>query len=448
MGAGWLIAVIKIIIFLKGLAAAFFVYLVYKPLRFCLRLVFYQLVVRFYSWYLPLAKKFGWFGRQRRALPLVFHQRLVHIFLILISVFLILVNLTGPTRAGGLTEKAQNTILYDLIKSEYDNYEEDEQYVVETFDQEAVISPLQQSYLENLSSVRAQPRVNMNGEEEAADETISTAQDGSALVKPDIASTRISKRTRTGPVVHTVVPGDTVSTIAEEFEISVSTILWENNLSAYSLIRPGDQLTILPQSGLTHKVAKGENLGSLAKKYGVTEEEIMTANKLAAGAVLAVGEKLFVPGGKKVNYPAPAPKTYSGLAAIKNIITAPSAKPVPGNKMNWPTVGNRLTQYFSWRHLAIDIANKTGTPIYAADAGTVEYLGWGKGYGNQIVIDHGGGKKTRYAHLSSFSVKNGAKVDKGQTIGAMGSTGWSTGSHLHFEVIINGAKNNPLNYLR
>ncbi|MCU0678903.1 MAG: M23 family metallopeptidase [Planctomycetes bacterium] len=288
----------------------------------------------------------------------------------------------------------------------------------------------------------------MGGEEEADDGLVPIAQDGSAVVKPDIASTRISKRDRTSPLVYTVVPGDTVSTIAEEFEISVSTILWENNLSAYSLIRPGDQLTILPQSGLTHKVVKGETLGSLAKKYGVTEDDIITANKLQRESVLAVGEKLFVPGGKKINYPAPATKSYTGISALKDIITLPGTKPVPGNKMNWPTVGNRITQYFSWRHLAIDIANKTGTPIYAADAGTVEYLGWGKGYGNQVVIDHGGGKKTRYAHLSAFSVKNGAKVDKGQAIGAMGSTGWSTGPHLHFEVIINGAKNNPLNYLR
>jgi len=94
------------------------------------------------------------------------------------------------------------------------------------------------------------------------------------------------------------------------------------------------------------------------------------------------------------------------------------------------------------------VANKVGTPLFAADSGVVEYAGWGRGYGNQIVIDHGGGKKTRYAHCSKFYVTKGEKVAKGETVAAMGSTGWSTGSHIHFEMIINGRKYNPLNYIR
>jgi len=116
--------------------------------------------------------------------------------------------------------------------------------------------------------------------------------------------------------------------------------------------------------------------------------------------------------------------------------------------MNWPTVGHYITQYYSWRHQGLDIANKIGTPLYAADAGVIETAGWGRGYGNQIVINHGGGKKTRYAHLSKFYTKKGQKVDKGEAIGTMGSTGRSTGPHLHFEIIINNIKYNPLNYIR
>ena len=115
---------------------------------------------------------------------------------------------------------------------------------------------------------------------------------------------------------------------------------------------------------------------------------------------------------------------------------------------SWPTAGHNITQYYSWRHTGIDIANKSGTAIYAADAGTVEIVGWNSGgYGNQIIIDHGGGKKTRYAHLSSFGVQAGETVSKGQYIGGMGSTGRSSGSHLHFEVIIDGKRYNPLNYV-
>jgi murein DD-endopeptidase MepM/ murein hydrolase activator NlpD len=116
--------------------------------------------------------------------------------------------------------------------------------------------------------------------------------------------------------------------------------------------------------------------------------------------------------------------------------------------MNWPTVGHRISQYYSWRHLGLDVANKTGTPIYSSDAGTIEFAGWSTGYGNNIIVDHGGGKKTRYAHLSKFYVEKGDSAEKGEAIGEMGSTGWSTGPHLHFEVIINGRKYNPLNYIK
>ena len=116
--------------------------------------------------------------------------------------------------------------------------------------------------------------------------------------------------------------------------------------------------------------------------------------------------------------------------------------------MKWPTVGHRITQYYSWRHTGLDIANKTGTPLYASEGGTVDYSGWSNGYGYNVLINHGGGKKTRYAHASKLYVKKGDVVSKGEAIAAMGSTGWSTGPHIHFEVIINGVKKNPLNYIK
>ncbi len=116
--------------------------------------------------------------------------------------------------------------------------------------------------------------------------------------------------------------------------------------------------------------------------------------------------------------------------------------------MVWPTVGHTVTQYYSWRHTALDIANKVGTPIYASGEGVVEVASWNAGgYGYQIVINHGGGRETRYAHLSAFAVKVGDRVTKGQNIGSMGSTGNSTGPHVHFEVIVNGKRANPLSYV-
>jgi murein DD-endopeptidase MepM/ murein hydrolase activator NlpD len=449
LGATALIYIIKFLYIIKRLITAFFVFVLYKPGRFILRLFFYQVVVRLYRRYISLMSRLGWSRRKTRLVNYLFSQKLVHIFVFILTVVLIFINLTARTRADVLNEMANKTILADLIKSEYSEYAADEELIVETFDKEAAVSSIERYYLDNLSSLKPQPGISMNGqEEEGGFEEIPTIQGGTSMIKPEIATTQISKRPRPGIITYTVQSGDTISTIAEEFDISVSTILWENNLTAYSIIRPGDELVILPTTGLTYKVAKGDTLANIAMKYKVDETVILEANKLASAAKLQIGQKLLVPGGRKAYYATAEPKAYTGFSALRDFVQAPSAKPVAGNKMNWPTLGYQITQYFSWRHHAVDIANKIGTPVFAADAGGVEYVGWGQGYGNQIVIDHGGGKKTRYAHLSKAYVKVGERVSKGQTIAAMGSTGWSTGPHLHFEVIIDNSKYNPLNYIR
>jgi len=405
--------------------------------------------VKLYGLYLSLIKKLGWENAKENLLMFIFNQKLVHIAVALVTIMLFSVNFTAKTRAEEISSDVRKTILADLVSSEFGDYgaaEEDGQLVVETFDQEPDISPAQQTYLDNLTALKPQPKATMGEEEEP--EEIQTIQEGTSIVKKDLAATQKIKRPRNDVVTYTVKPGDSISTIAEEFEISVNTVLWENNLSAYSVIKPGQELSILPFTGVKHEIAKGENLSSIAKKYKVGENVILEANKLASADTLKIGEKLLIPGGEKVSYASYQPASYRGISAIKDFVKTPNAVPIAGNKMNWPTAGNRITQYYSWRHLAVDIANKIGTPIYAADAGTIEYVGWGTGYGNQIVIDHGGGKKTRYAHLSKFYISKGERVGKGQTIGAMGSTGWSTGPHLHFEVVINGKKYNPLNYIK
>ncbi len=447
-GASLLFYIFQVLILLKRFLTAFFVFLLIRPLHFVLRLIFYKLVVPGYSRYLSLLRRLGWKGLEQNVLAFFFHQKLVHVLVVVITIMLIAINLAPKTKAVGFTDKAQQTILAELIKNEFEGYDdENERLIVETFDQEAVISPIQQNYLDNLGAFRPQPRASLN-DIAVEEESLPTIQGGTSIVKPDLAATRITKRARTETVEYKVQPGDTISTIAQEFEVSVSTILWENNKTAYSIIRPGETLRILPVSGVSHEVAKGENIGSIAKKYDVEENVVMETNELKPGDTLKVGQVLLIPGGRKVTEPQYTTTSYTGFSAIRDIVTSPSATPVSGNKMNWPTVGSRITQYYSWRHTAVDIANKVGTPIYAADAGTIEVAGWGTGYGNQIVIDHGGGKKTRYAHLSKFYVEKGDTVTKGQTIAAMGSTGWSTGPHVHFEVIINGVKQNPLNYIK
>lgn len=458
-GATFLLIFLKSAFYFKKFLIWFFSLFAYKPLKVILRFIFYKIVVKLYGSYLSFLNRMGWNGLRGNTFGFLFNQKLVHILVVLLTFFSVFVNLSSKTNAEYQVGDINSTILSQLIKSEFETDPEDEQLIIETFDQEATVSSLHQSYLDNLSSIKPQARVSL-GEENDEEELITNQNTGS-IVNQDRALTKISKKVREKTITYTVKIGDTISTIAEEFEISVSTILWENNLTAYSIIRPGNVLDILPVSGVSHTVKKGESVTLLANKYSISEVDIISFNKLDASGRLIMDQKIIIPGGRKLIDETSKPRTYSGLAVIKGFIGDSgkgilskdiakdfNAVPLQGNKMNWPTVGNRITQYYSWKHHAIDIANKIGTPLYAADAGVVELAGWGTGYGNQILIDHGGGKKTRYAHASKFYVERGEKVAKGQIIAAMGSTGWSTGSHIHFEVIINGVKYNPLNYIK
>jgi len=199
-----------------------------------------------------------------------------------------------------------------------------------------------------------------------------------------------------------------------------------------------------------YTVKSGDTLSRIASIYSIEIDKINSANDLAGG--LKAGQKIILPGATRISQPQAAAKpstSYTGISAIRDFIQAPAAK-VTGSKMAWPTEGSRITQYFSWRHTGVDIANKIGTPLYAADDGVVEISagGYNGGYGNTIVINHGGGIKTRYGHASKLFVKVGDTVSKGDNIAAMGSTGRSTGSHIHFEVLVNGVRKNPLNYIR
>ncbi|PIT93477.1 hypothetical protein COU00_04195 [Candidatus Falkowbacteria bacterium CG10_big_fil_rev_8_21_14_0_10_43_11] len=407
--------------------------------------LFGKTIIKLYGQFLILKTKIN-FGGRGRMTNVLLSSHLTHFTIIGVTAVILIINLTvSGQKTFAADEAAPKPIIFNLIESEF---AADEQLIVETFDESATVTPEEENYLKNLASVRVQPQAEMKAVGEMETESPeSLAYGGSAVVKPNLAQTKKIKRPRTAIIFHTVQPGETVSVIAQEYDISVSTILWENNLTAYSLIRPGDTLAILPASGISYVIQKGDTLPAIAKKYDVAPEEIISFNKLASSGYLRQGQKIIIPGGSK-KYTAPSSTSYSGLAALKQLIVPPSAQAVKGNKMNWPTDGHRITQYYNWRHHAVDIANKIGTPIYAADAGTVEAAGWGTGYGNEIVIDHGGGKKTRYAHASRLFVGKGDTVSKGQTIAAMGSTGWSTGPHLHFEIIINNIKYNPLDFIK
>lgn len=291
------------------------------------------------------------------------------------------------------------------------------------------------------------PRPQLNAATADQELTPSTIMGGSAVVKPlwlpsdaTAAEDQPSITPRTAIVTYTVQAGDTISGVAARFGISINTILWENNLTAYSIIRPGQRLAILPISGVRHAVAKGETVSKIAARYRVETSAILAANQLAAANDLRVGQLLLVPGGAK---PRPTP-TY----ALRRPGGAPTI--TGSGKLGWPASCRHITQYFSWRHTGIDIACPSGSTIYAADSGRVIKAqgGWNGGYGILVILQHADGTQTLYGHNSKLFVQVGDEVARGQTIAAIGSTGRSTGPHLHLEVRAGGYRKNPLSYIR
>lgn len=248
---------------------------------------------------------------------------------------------------------------------------------------------------------------------------------------------------RTGITEYTIKEGDTVSGIAQTFGVSITTILSENNLSAYSMIKPGQTLKILPFSGITYTIKKGDTLAGIAQKTKGDVEEIRTQNNLSTDKLIA-GGTLIIPNGRAI---AVAPASRIQPQTNKTALSIPSnlsASNIVG--LVWPTVSRHINQYFGRRHTGVDIKGTTGTPIYAVEDGDVALAGWNRGgYGQQVVLKHDDGLLTRYAHMSKIIAKPGQSVKKGQVIGLVGSTGRSTGPHLHFEIIKRGARLNPLN---
>ncbi|KKS97744.1 MAG: peptidase M23 family protein [Candidatus Gottesmanbacteria bacterium GW2011_GWA2_43_14] len=270
--------------------------------------------------------------------------------------------------------------------------------------------------------------------EESSQDILSTYQQGDLTT-----TTVVSDKPRFEIIDYEVNTGDTLGSIAEKFGISVDTIKWANSLKTEKLIS-GQSLRIPPVTGIVHKVAAGDNIYSLAKKYKTDAQKIVNfpVNDFADldTFALSVGQTLFVPDGVK---PEAAPIYRS--APVPQFIAG------SGGKFMWPTQGS-ITQYPVSYHMAVDIANRAAPPIAAGDGGTVAFAGCLRyGYGCHIIINHADGYQTLYAHLSSLGVSPGQAVGRGQVIGKMGSTGRSSGTHLHFEVRRNGTILNPLSFL-
>jgi LysM repeat protein len=254
------------------------------------------------------------------------------------------------------------------------------------------------------------------------------SEDGSAFVEKGSSGTgQIS--------TYIVKEGDTIGQIAQSFGVSVNTIRWANNLSG-STLKVGQELAILPITGVRHVVKSGDTLASIAKKYSAEQSDILGYNGLSADAKLAVGDEIIIPDGEL----APT-RAVPSTGSVQKF--ASGLKEVVGYYLR-PVTGGIKTQGIHG-HNGVDLASSYGAPILAAADGKVlisKSDGWNGGYGSYIVLEHGNGTQTVYGHLSVTLVSVGDTVTQGQVIGKMGNSGQVTGKtgiHVHFE--IRGAKN-------
>ncbi|MGZ9221899.1 MAG: peptidoglycan DD-metalloendopeptidase family protein [Anaerolineales bacterium] len=281
--------------------------------------------------------------------------------------------------------------------------------------------------------------------------------------------TTIPSRPRQEVVKYTVEEGDTIFGIAEKFGLQPETVLWGNYyvlLDDPHALQPGQELNILPVNGTYHEWQQGEGLNGISSYYGVQPEDIINypANSLDVASVgdfsnpnIPPGRWLIVPSGRRefVSWSAPLGVTRENPAYAR-VLGPGACDAISGGAVGygafiWPSNKHYLSGFDyapNANHWGIDLAGNEGEGVYATDAGVVVYAGWNNyGYGNMILVDHGGGFQSLYAHLSGLNVGCGQSVGQGDVIGAIGSTGRSSGSHLHFEIMTSSYKANPWDLL-
>jgi len=230
--------------------------------------------------------------------------------------------------------------------------------------------------------------------------------------------------------------GDTLWDIASRYRINVNNLMMSNGLDEKSVLQVDSVLKIPCQKAVLHVITSGDTMWGIASQYHISVEEIMDANQNRNPNSLNIGENLIIPASDRVLAITSSPEPSRGLFSAG---------------LMWPLTGT-ITSGFGWRksgfHHGLDIANNLGTPIYAAAAGTVSFVGYKPIYGNMVIIDHPDGKKTVYAHIQKTYVKHAQKVSRGQKIATVGVSGRTTGPHLHFEVRYGDKAFDPLKYLQ
>ncbi len=283
-----------------------------------------------------------------------------------------------------------------------------------------------------------------------------------AVVRRANPLTTIPERVRLEVITYTVESGDNIFWIAEKFKLSYTTIVWSNMEALQGapwLIQPGLTLAIPPVDGAYHTVMPGESATAIAEKYQVSPDALYNEwNPITVGQSLAEGTLLVIPGGVGEEFELEAPPATPRLPGVGTASGSwgyCGATAVSGYGANgWfilPTGSRAVSGYVfadrrNPRHIGLDYRCRLGDPIYAADAGVVVWAGWSGGYGNLVRVRHGNGYETYYAHFSAYAVSCGDPVRQGQIVGYCGSTGWSTGPHLHYEIRLNGVPQNPARF--
>lgn len=230
--------------------------------------------------------------------------------------------------------------------------------------------------------------------------------------------------------------GDNLTVISRKIGANLDTLVSVNKISNANRLRPGQKIIVPNRNGLLYAIKKGESLEDVTERYDVSLKRVLTFNKISDAADIEAGDDIFLPGAK-----------YTLDERIDKF----------GQMFSLPTTITRISSVFGYRvhpitgvrtkHMGVDIPGRLNTPVYAARKGKVIFAGYSGGYGNLVIVRHDKGYTTYYGHLNSITTKAGANVGVGVMIGRMGSTGRSTGSHLHFEVRRNGVALNPADFI-
>jgi LysM repeat protein len=283
------------------------------------------------------------------------------------------------------------------------------------------------------------------------------AADEAGITRQANLTTESPHRSRVEVVRYTVQPNDSIFGIAKKFDLKPETVLWGNYEVLEDnphLLRPGQELNILPLDGVYYQWQAGDTVEGVAESLGVGVRDILDwpGNNLGPiNASVDPGRWLVIPGGKRAMRQWVVPTIARGRAGVGTALGPGgcsgdySGGAIGGGGFIWPASNHYVSGNDYWSgHLAIDIAAGEGAPVWASDTGVVVFAGWSTtGYGNMVMVDHGNGWQTLYAHLSQVDVGCGSNVGQGGKIGLAGSTGNSTGPHLHFEIRFEGGFVNP-----